>query len=50
MAKVFGGCRSTCKFSVEGGGGSVITNHMGIVTIYLRVLRAGRDETRSVCQ
>lgn len=27
-----------------GGGGSVITNHMGIVTIYLRVLRGGRDE------
>lgn len=38
-AKVFGGCRSTCKFFVGGGGGgrSITTNRIGIV-------RAGRDE------
>lgn len=40
--------RVSSPWRVEGGGRSVITNHMGIVTIYLRVLRGCRDETRNV--
>lgn len=38
-AKVFGGCRSTCKFFMGGERwrSSIITNYIGIV-------RAGRDE------